>query len=318
MDLNNILTFLESTSARLENNWQMTKLNYIAQSRIPDFITGKQDSILRADIVTLWTRWFLESICDTECFMEGVPNYAHIVDTVKNEVQVIFSNMEVNKHRELIKQISFLLYQEIQRRQAIKRKTFDNVVNDILWDLYGPKPRCWICGYQFSQWAIDKFLKNEASEEIPEPLFIDYLKPRGLNRRDFQIEIDHVFPLSDGGGEEVSNLKFACGWCNSYKSNRLSIYDVTAKPSVIQHPKFGRTTVPHPFWCVRLLSLHRQCEHEKGCDKTIENSELTITSRHQKGSMNPINLRVTCDEHDHLGSDRFISMAWLKSFSKSN
>jgi hypothetical protein len=316
MNFDAICSFLENTSTRLETSWQMQSLNSIAGLRVPDFITGRQDTVLRADINTLWTQWFLESICDPERFVESSPDYAHIVHAVKIEVPSLFTNIEVSKHGELIKQISRLVYKEIQRRQTRNRIAFDTSIKDALWDVYGPEPRCWICGYKFSQWAIDKFLGCKTVEEIPQPQFIDYLKPRGLNERDFQIEIDHVFPFAGGGGDDPSNLRLVCGWCNSHKRNRLSIYDVAAKPPVIQHPNLGRVSVPHPFWSVRLLSLHRRCEHEGGCDKTIENSELTVTSRHQEGSMNPVNLRVTCLDHDHIGSKRFISKKLAQSLFK--
>jgi 5-methylcytosine-specific restriction endonuclease McrA len=316
MNFDAICSFLENTSARLETSWQMPSLNSIAGLRVPDFITGRQDTVLRADINTLWTQWFLESICDPERFVESYPGYAHIVHAVKIEVPSLFTNIEVSKHGELIKQISRLVDKEIQRRQTRNRIAFDTSIKDALWDVYGPEPRCWICGYRFSQWAIDKFLGRVTAEEIPQPQFIDYLKPRSLNKRDFQIEIDHVFPFAGGGDDDPSNLRLACGWCNSYKSDRLSIYDVAAKPPVIQHPNLGRVSVPHPFWSVRLLSLHRRCEHEGGCDKTIENSELTVTSRHQEGSMNPVNLRVTCLDHDHIGSNRFISKALAERLFK--
>jgi 5-methylcytosine-specific restriction endonuclease McrA len=316
MNFDAICSFLEATSARFETSWQVANLNRIAERRVPDFITGRQDTVLRADINTLWTQWFLESICDPEKFVEVYPGYAYIVHAVKIEVPLLFTNIEVSKHGELIKLISRLVDKEIQRRQTRNRIAFDSSIKDALWDVYGPEPRCWICGYKFSQWAINKFLGRRTYEEIPQPQFIDYIKPRGLNRRDFQIEIDHVFPFVGGGGDDPNNLRIACGWCNSHKSDHLSIYDVAAKPSVIQHPRLGRMSIPHPFWSIRLLSLHRRCEYEGGCDKTVENAELTVTSRHKEGSMNPVNLRVTCLDHDHFGSDRYISTALAQRFFK--
>lgn len=307
MNFDAIFSFLEATSTKSESNWQLANLSNIARLLVPDVITGSQDAVLRADINTLWTQWFLESICDPERFVEPYPGYAHVFHAVNTEIPSIFSNIDASKRSDLVKQIARLVEKEIQRRQIRSRAAFDSSIKDALWDVYGSDPRCWICGYQFSQWAIDKFLGRVTSEAIPQPQFIDYLKPHGVSRRDFQIEIDHVFPFAGGGDDDPNNLRLACGWCNSYKSDRLSIYDVAAKPPVIQHPKLGRVSVPHPFWNVRLLSLHRRCEYEGGCDKTVENCELTVTSRHQEGSMNPINLRITCLDHDHLGSNRFIS-----------
>jgi hypothetical protein len=307
MDFDAIYSFIDTTSARLETIWQIRNLSTIAGLRVPDVITGKQDSIIRADINLLWTQWFLESICDPDKFVELYPCYRYIVHVVKNEIPVIFTNVQKSKQDELIKQISRLINNEVKQRQFKKRANFDIGIKQYLWDVYGPELRCWICGYKFSDWAIDKFLEYQTSSKLLIPQFIDYVKPHGLSKRDFQVEIDHVFPFSKGGKDSAENLRLACGWCNSQKSEKMSIYDVAAKPPTVLHPTLGKVSVPHPFWVVRLLSLRRNCEHEDGCNKSVENCELTVTSRHFEGAMNPLNLRVTCLEHDSLGSKRFVS-----------
>jgi 5-methylcytosine-specific restriction endonuclease McrA len=307
MDFDAISSFLEKSAGRGENVWQLNSLSAIANHRIPDVVTGIQDTLLRADMTTLWTQWFLESICDPERFVERYPCYGHIVHAVNAEAPSVFVNVDINKRAELVKQISRLINDEVRRRQSRKRTAFDLRIKQYLWDVYGSEHRCWICGYQFSRWAIDKFLERTISEELRIPQFIDYLKPHGLNKRDFQIEIDHVFPFAEGGDEKPENLRLACGWCNSHKAGRLSIYDVAAQPLIALHPQKGTVSIPHPFWVVRVLSLRRHCEHEKGCSKALENSELTVTPRHPDGSMNPTNLRVTCIEHDPIGSARLVS-----------
>lgn len=317
MDFNSLSLFLSQASSRMEASWQLSSLSMISGLRVPDFITGKHDSILRADINILWTQWFLESICDPEKFIDDQPPcYAHIIHAVAKEVPTIFEGLDSRSREEAIKQISRLVAREVDRRQKRKRIAFDSAVKNSLWDIYGPEPRCWVCGYKFSAWAISKFLKVPSEDEVPQPQFIDYLKPHGLNRRDFQIEIDHVFPFSDGGDENIENLRLACGWCNTHKSDRTSIYDVGAKPSVVCHPQIGKMTVPHPFWVVRLLSLNQQCEYKDGCDKTVKNAELTVTLQHKVGALNPLNLRVTCLDHDPIGSERFISRKLVEQMLK--
>jgi hypothetical protein len=318
MDVRVISSFLEMTSVKLESTWQMETLSNISGLRVPDLITGKQDTILRADVNSLWTQWFLESICDPERFTDREPGYGHIFHAVNLEMPSLFPSFEPNQHGELVKQISRLVYREIERRRNNKRVSFSTNTKNILLDIYGPEPRCWICGYKFSPWAIDKFLGQNTSEVPPLKEFIDYLKPHGLSNRDFQIEVDHLFPFSRGGDDDLDNLRLACGWCNSHKSNHLSIYDVAAQPPVLKHPTLGRVSVPHPFWAVRLMGLHRQCSHEGGCDKTVDNSELTVSSRHVHGAMNPMNLRVTCIEHDNLGSDRYVSKSLAERLFKKN
>jgi len=308
MNFNAISYFLETCSSRLENSWNLESLDKISALKVPDFLTGRQDSILQADMVTLWTQWFLESIYDPRQHIDESQEYAHIIDAVNRRVPYIFPHIEVSKRRQLVEQISFLINEEIQRyNYRHERLLFDFETKQLLWDIYGQDARCWICGYGFSQWAIDRFLNRGSAQDIPNPTFIDYLKPHGLKKRDFRIEIDHVIPLSSGGANDLDNLRLACGWCNAYKSNHLSIYDVDSSPDCIHHPNLGQVGVPRHFWTVRLLALIKKCEYEEGCDKDVSNSDLTITSSCKSGAMNPINLRVTCLEHDHIGSNRFIS-----------
>jgi 5-methylcytosine-specific restriction endonuclease McrA len=318
MDFDAVCSFLETATERLENTWQLDRLSDVAQRRVPDLITSNQDTILRADVSTLWANWFLESICDPEKFLENYPGYAHVVYAVNMEVPLIFPALADEKRKALVQQISLLISKEITRRRTKKRIGFDSKVKYSLFDIYGPQVRCWICGYKFSQWAIDKFLERGTNISIPQPQFVDYLKLHGLKKRDFQIEVDHMFPFSHGGDDDLNNLRLTCGWCNNHKSDRLSLYDVVSKPSSINHPKLGRVSVPHPFWIVRLLCLHRKCEHEGGCNKTVENSELTVGARHINGSMNPMNLRVTCIEHDNIGSNRYIGRAVAEKLVKKS
>ena len=126
----------------------------------------------------------------------------------------------------------------------------------------GPEPRCWICGYQFEQWAVDRFLRSKSVSNKPSlPLFVDYMRPQGLRARDFYVETDHVMPIAEGV-DEVDNLRLACGWCNAHKGDRTSLYDVGAKPLIVPHMRRGKTSAPRPFWVVRLLATRRRCEWE--------------------------------------------------------
>jgi hypothetical protein len=185
-----------------------------------------------------------------------------------------------------------------------KRVTVDHNTKRLLLDLAGKKqPRCWICGASFSNEAIDNYLYMR-NYRLPVPYFIDVLKPRGLEECDLRIEIDHVFPFSEGGAESSDNLRLACGWCNRRKRELVSIYDVAGKPLKAKRNQIGLHTLPQPFWVVRLLGLVQKCEHSDGCDATAQDSELTVQLANSRGSANPANLRVVCYEHDQMREKR--------------
>jgi hypothetical protein len=204
-----------------------------------------------------------------------------------------------------------LIWDEIQRRRQRRRLAPSAEDKRTLWSIFGPKLRCWICGYLFPQHSVEKFLdNNQASFSMPR--FVDFLQPIGLQERDLFIEVDHVVPVA-AGGMQVDNLRLACGWCNIHKGARLSIFDVPSRSSLINHPRLGWTTVPRPFWVVRLLALRRRCEWEGGCNKTTTNSHLKIAPWRKNGAINPTNMRITCAEHDPLGTDRLIDANLLRS-----
>lgn len=123
--------------------------------------------------------------------------------------------------------------------------------------------------------------------------------------RDFAIEVDHVVPFSRGG-EDKDNLELACGWCNRSKSANMSIYEVEGQPRSAGPNVLGFGSLPQPFWIVRLLALIRTCEHPDGCDRSVENAEMTVVPIRAGGALNPTNLRVTCYDHDPLGSNRLL------------
>lgn len=306
MEFNEIYSFLETTADKLEACWDVQCLSSIANQRVPDFIMSGRGSLLRGDIHILWTQWFIESICDPETFANSDQGYAHIVKAVQQRLSLIFTGVSESERNALVKYIARLLDKEVQRRKTRRRISPTLDTRRFLWDISGSEPRCWICGYRFTQWAENKFLRCNSSTEPPLPQFIDYMTLHGLTKRDISIEIDHAVPFSKGGNEE-DNLRLACGWCNSHKGEHMSLYAVTAKLRTLKHPKLGKKTIPHPFWVVRLLSIRRRCEHEGGCDKTVDNADLMVVPRHPEGAMNPTNLRVTCAEHDPLGSSRLVS-----------
>ncbi|MHC5776648.1 HNH endonuclease [Nostoc sp.] len=306
MEFSEISAFFNTTADQIEASWDIQRLSNIANQRVPDFIMNGRGTLLRADIHILWTQWFIESICDPNLFTNSSQGYAHIVKTVQQRIPIIFPGIPEPDRNKVIKYISRLVDKEAERRKIRTRISVNLETKRLLWDIDRPEPHCWICGYKFTKWAENKFLGYSNYTEAPLPQFIDYMTLHGLIERDISVEVDHAVPFSKGGNEE-DNLRLACGWCNSHKSDRTSLYDVALKPRILNHAKLGKQSIPHPFWIVRLLSVCRCCEYEGGCEQTVDNAQLTVFPRHPEGAMNPTNLRLICCEHDPLGSNRFVS-----------
>lgn len=306
MEYEEILSFLNVTADKLELSWDIQSLGNIANQRVPDFITSGRGTLLRADVHLLWTQWFIDSICDSERLFGSSLGYAHIFKIVQNRIPFIFPSITESERGQITIYIARLIDKEITRKEDRSRTYIDKDTKRLLWSLGGVEPRCWICGYKFTPWAKNKFLGDPNFTEAPLHQFVDYVTLHGVKQRDICIEVDHAIPFSKGGSEDVDNLRLSCGWCNSHKSDRLSIYDVEIKPRILEHPTLGRQSIPHPFWVVRLLSVRQRCEHEGNCEKTVQHSKLNIVSKHPQGAMNPANLKVVCEEHDSLGSKRLI------------
>jgi 5-methylcytosine-specific restriction endonuclease McrA len=309
MEYEEILSFLDATADKLESSWDVECLGNIANQRVPDFITSGRGTLLRADIHLLWTQWFINSICDSEQFFNSYQGYSHIFTVVQDRIPFIFPSITESERQKITKYIARYIARLIEKEIEIKedrRRKIDADIKKLLWDLSGSEPRCWICGYKFTDWARNKFLGYSNYKEIPLPRFVDYITLHGVKQRDICIEVDHAIPFAKGGSENIDNLRLSCGWCNSHKSDRLSIYDVEIKPGTLEHPKLGKRSIPHPFWVIRLFSVRQRCEYEGNCEKTVQHSKLNIISKHPQGAMNPANLKVVCEDHDSFGSMRFI------------
>jgi len=306
MDFLEIISFLDTTADKLEAFWDINILSSIANQRVPDFIMSGRGTLLRSDIHILWTQWFIESICDPGIFANSNKGYAYILNIVKKRVPIIFPGVTKDEQNKITKYIARLVEKEVQRRTDRNRITIGLETRKMLWDIQKPEPRCWICGYKFTTWSENKFLGYPNYKDAPLPQFVDQMTLHGLIERDISIEVDHIVPFSKGGYEE-DNLRLTCGWCNSHKGDRVSLYDVGLKPRTLDHPKLKKQSIPHPFWIVRLLSVRKCCENEGGCEHKIGSVQLTVFPRYSEGAMNPTNLRVVCFEHDSFGSNRFVS-----------
>ncbi len=289
--------FLDFALGARASTWNAGSLGQLASLQVPERLLGQQRSLLRADINEQWARWFVGSLADPGRYARQRASYPQIFEDVFRTVQMRFRYLNKPERKELASAVARILLGFVLRLQASRnRQSLSSSDRARLLDFAGRSPRCWICGARFVDTAVENFRYQEGNA-IPRPSFVDILKPRGLLPRDLSIEVDHIVPHSEGGGEE-DNLALACGWCNRHKRAYTSIYDVEGRPRAAGSNAFGASSLPQPFWTVRLLAAVRTCEHPDGCTRSADNADVTVAPVHETGTMNPVNLRVTCYEHD--------------------
>jgi hypothetical protein len=308
MELNHIADFLAGSVGVEKKHWSSQGVASMAARALPDGLLGIRSAILRADINLLWARWFIESICGPSFGVQAQRGYAFVLGAVREQIDIRFSDYPSDERSGLARVMARFVLEETnqlkQERQPLSREDKLNLL-----DAAGEPPRCWMCGYAFDEFAVESFLMS-LPRALPLKTFVDFMKPR-LRQRDYAIEVDHMVPFSAGGGGDA-NLALSCGWCNKAKGARLSLYDVQARPLTFEHPTLGLTSVPRAFWTVRILALRKRCEYE-ACGVGAANGELSAIPRNPHGAMNPMNLMVTCPDHDPLGADRLVHRKYFEN-----
>lgn len=299
------MQFLRQALYDESDAWRSGCVEHLANMVVPDSLLGRRRSMLKGDVNEQWARWFIESIADPRRISATKLKYASLFEEVRKSVDGSFLPHEKTQpeKQELATTAARIIF-NVARKMGINHqpRVVTKADRMLLLGIAGSPPRCWCCGAEFSELATDNFLLARR-KPLDLPPFVDVYKPRGLIERDLSIEIDHVHPFSRGGQEE-DNLKLACGWCNRHKSAHLSIYDVEGQPRSAGSNSLGISSVPQPFWVVRLLALSRSCEHPHGCTRSVLTAELTVVAIREAGALNPTNLRATCLKHDPLGVSR--------------
>lgn len=306
MSLLSVTKYIGDTSHNPKSFWQHDAL--LASSLVvpPDLILSRSSVILKSDVYSLWFRWFVEGLCNPLRYMDESKTIINILADTKDRVDNMYASEPQDEREALAKNIATHIMAEVQRRRQLKRITASSAQKRELVDAAVGKPRCWMCGFEFSQPTIDRFLHKANRSAVNLPQFVDILRPRGLFMRDVCIEVEHIVPVAAGGGG-LDNLALACGWCNKSKGARTSIYDADARAprAIFRLGIHNWHELPHPFWTVRLLAIRRRCEHVDGCSATVDNTELFIAPTDHRGSPNPSNLHVYCSNHDPYAGSRF-------------
>lgn len=296
-------------SLRPTRTWMAEDVERTARWAPPEGLFGpRRGNLLRGDIHTQWSLWFVESLADPARYIEKEKTYAHVVVDVLNAVQRQYPGATRPEQTELAEFIADLVWSRTTfLRTARARKVRSREERLDLLTTAGSPPRCWICGHAFSEAECEAFL-GEAIMRNAQP-FVDVLRPSGLRDIDHVIQIEHIAPWSRGGEDDAANLALACSWCNRHKAANRSTYDVQGSSVLAGPNKFGLGTLPRHFWTVRLLAIQGRCEDPSGCSAATTNSELTVQPINPLGAMVPSNLRVVCPSHHWLGHERLQTRA---------
>ncbi|MGU3422449.1 HNH endonuclease signature motif containing protein [Methylobacterium sp. D54C] len=290
--------FLAATLARPEAPWMPKALRGMAKLSPPDRAFRWAGDVLRGDVHRQWADWFLGTFCDVDEYAASATEYPRIYAEVRAHVMVTWTQMDAPDQRALASAVARLAFAEARRRADVARRIPPSLSKrQQLIDLAGRTPHCWVCGWRFDAAAISSFLDEPAHLTLP-PL-VDVFKPIGLKARHLRIEADHLVPYADGGTDEVRNLRLGCGWCNTHRSNRTSIYQVRGHARPTPERSVPRK-LPQPFWVVRLMAM----EAARG-GLSPAKGELSVALRNPRGGMNPANLMVVSYRDDPMGSARF-------------
>jgi hypothetical protein len=309
VSLEHLNTFVSEASNFPNIAWTYAGVQSVSRLDLPDAVTSRNHMLLKTDAHSLWLRWFIEGICAPTRYVEDLSkSEAHIYQDALHRVNELFPSETKPLKEGLATSVSKYVMQEVNRLRNQER-TFASSKKRLELIDSSMTPRCWICGYAFSQAAIDKFLQKRGANNVELPVLVDIFRPRGLKIRDVCIEVEHILPVASGGlGDD--NLALACGWCNRYKGARTSIYDVSSRPPKVKYLFANQTfyELPHPFWTVRLLAIRGTCEHIDGCEHSAQSAEMFIAPSTCGGTPNPSNLHVFCEYHDPFPTERLVSI----------
>lgn len=307
MSVDLLTRFIEETSHDTASVWDYPSLIKIAGGA-PSELLGDQEPLLRGDQHRLWLRWYVEGLISPQRVANApvaIGRLEVFADVVKR-VEALHPGIDRKRLEQLADGVTNHLWAEIERlRKGSKREGASKATKLALMQSTAV-PRCYICGYEFTQEAREAFLGVQGAEPVKLPDLVDVLQPRGLTARDISIEVEHIVPVA-AGGRGQDNLKLACGWCNKYKSSRISLYEATFLAPRVLGYSIGvhrLYELPHPFWTIRVLATRKRCSHAGGCDHTADTAQLHIGLTDWKGSPNPTNLAIFCTEHDSVRADR--------------
>lgn len=292
------------------NNWDISTQKQLSALKNPDYLIGPRVDLLQGDISREWYKWIVDQFVDKSLLDSNV-NYFQIYADVGKCVELLVGNQkDADDKEELTKSISNMVEKRIKflNSEQQRRKAISTNIKEDLLSIYGQQPRCWLTGLKFSDEALNNFTAKKADKvDLKLPRYVDKYRPIGMNNRGLSIEIDHLFPFSHGGEDNLDNYRLICGWANSVKSNHVTGYSPGTKISGASR-LFPNN---YYYWVIRSIGLKRKCEIPN-CLNNIENSELTVCSHiGDTKAITPVSMRVICKDHDTRG-DRYIKRELIK------
>lgn len=296
-----LLATIKASQELLESPWQEVGLRELGSRKVD--LPTRSNWLLQADAKLAWLRWWIGSIVPAGLQDDDeLRRKANILKSTLHSLKTNFPLLNEAERHEYARCITETAL-SIDVRTPEKRSPLPVPIRQSLLDSAGRTPRCYLCGIRFPSSSIEYFLGNRSS--YPEShSMIDFVFPRGLRPIDNTVVIDHVRPLHAGGmSTDLRNLRLACNYCNTIKSDALTLYSRGQYRREFGHPALGVVLVPNPYWVVRILGLDGKCAC---CGCTAIEGELYVATRDKSRYMNPANLEVYCRDDDPLKTLRWI------------
>lgn len=175
------------------NNWDMALQKEISSLKAPDYLMGPRVDVLQGDISREWYKWIIDQFLDKK-FFTGRLNFFEIFQDVQKSIEVLVGNQkDADDKNAIAKEISNMILNRVQflTSDLERRRSMGISVKEDLLDIYGPNPRCWLTGFEFSDKALSNFTaKTNEKVKLDIPKFVDKFRPIGTIERDLSIEID--------------------------------------------------------------------------------------------------------------------------------
>lgn len=297
---------LEAISPVLQNPWNVEAMERASHALIPQ-LPFRYWAIIQGDARSLWLKWLVQDAVPSSGLGQGdVEDFSLILVNALRVVKKTAPLLDSGQRREAALKLSKVAYALYEAERTPRTRASSALRRSLLLEA-GSIPRCWICGALFPSKALARF-RGESDGELPPAPLVDFCYPRGLSGKDFEIEIEHVTPVSAGGRTILSNLRLSCRFCNLAKRDAVSIYSRSRMASRLEHPTLGEMNPPNLAWVSRLLAVGGRCAE---CGITTEEAQLYAANASGSAYLNPGNLCLYCPNHDPWRRERLVARTAL-------